>query len=382
MASIFRIPRSPFYFAAFRDAMGRRCQRTTKTGERSKALRIAMEFERASAAGREGVLTEAACRKVLSQLHEQTTGKPLAFYSVESWINEWLANCAGTAAPRTLERYAGTCRDFLAAIGERSKVALAALTVEDLRQYRDALKMQGRSPATCNQSLKILRAPLEEARRLGHVPVNPAHGVKALKDSSAAKREAFTADQIAMLLDAAKGTDWQGCILFGALCGLRLKDAANVTWACLDMDAGLLKMTTAKRGVGVTVPLHPALVKWLASRPRGVGKAPVLPSLAGKSGSGKSGLSMAFKKIMERAGIVGEIARQGHGAGRTTSTLSFHSTRHFFVSALSAGGVPADVRQRLAGHTDAKTHAVYAAHEIESMRAAVKLLPAIGKAVA
>ena len=90
----------------------------------------------------------------------------------------------------------------------------------------------------------------------------------------------------------------------------------------------------------------------------------VLPSLAGKSGSGKSGLSMAFKKIMERAGIVGEIARQGHGAGRTTSTLSFHSTRHFFVSALSAGGVPADVRQRLAGHTDVKMHAVYAAHEM------------------
>jgi integrase len=380
MASVFRIPRSPFYFAAFRDAMGRRCQRTTKTRERAKALRIALEFERTAAQGRDGMLTEAACRKVISQLHEQTTGKPIAFYSVESWIKEWLANCAGTTAPRTLERYAGTCRDFLAALGERAKVSLAALTVEDLREYRDGLKKQGHSPATCNQSLKILRAPLEEARRLGHVPVNPALGIKALKDEGGAKREAFTAEQIAMLFAAAKDTDWQGCILFGAFCGLRLKDAANVTWSCLDLEAGLLKMKTAKRGVGVTVPLHPALLEWLAMRPRGIGKAPVMPSLAGKSGSGKSGLSMAFKRIMVRTGIIGEIARHGHGAGRTTTTLSFHSTRHFFVSALSASGVPADVRQRLAGHTDAKTHAVYAAHEIESMRAAVSKLPNIGGA--
>ena len=377
MASIFRIPRSPFWFAAFRDALGRRVQKTTKTKKRSKALEIAMGFERAAAAGRDGLLTEAACRKVLSELHEQTTGKPLAFYSVEKWINEWLANCAGTSAPRTMERYTGTCRDFLASLGERSKLPLGALTVEDLRQYRDELRGRGHSGTNCNQSLKILRAPLEEARRLGHIPVNPAHGVKSLKDTAAAKRDAFTAEQINALLSATKDTDWYGCILLGAFCGLRLKDAANITWDCIDLSECLMKAKTAKRGVGVTVPLHPALLEWLASRPLGIGKAPVLPSLVGKSGGGKSGLSMAFKRIMERVGIVGEIARHGHGAGRTTSTLSFHSTRHFFVSALSAGGVPSDVRQRLAGHTDARTHAVYSAHEIESMRAAVAKLPGV-----
>lgn len=62
---------------------------------------------------------------------------------------------------------------------------------------------------------------------------------------------------------------------------------------------------------------------------------------------------------------------------RTVRTLSFHRTRHFFVSALSAGGVPSDVRQRLAGHNDARTYAVYSAHEIESMHAAVANLPGV-----
>lgn len=375
MASIFKIPRSPYYFAAFRDARGRRRQRTTKTKNRASALRIAMEFERAAHLGRQGLLTEAACRKVLSELHEQTNGQLLSFHTVKSWLEEWLDNCAGTTAPRTLERYKGACSDFLDALGDRATVALPALSVESLRKYRDALRAKGHSATTCNQTLKILRAPLEEARRLGHIPINPAHAVKPLKDTASKSREAFTTKQITALMRATEGSDWQGCILFGAFCGLRLQDAANLTWDALDLDEGLLKLKTAKRGVAVTVPLHPVLLRWLNSRPQRAKKGPVMPDLAGKSGSGKSGLSMAFKRIMERAGVSGEIARRGRGAGRTTSTLSFHSTRHYFVSALSASGVPADVRQRLAGHTDARSHAVYAAHEIESMRNAVALLP-------
>jgi integrase len=377
MASIFKKPGSPYLFAAFRDARGRRCQRSTKTNERSKALKLSLEWERVALAGRSGVLTEAACRKVLSELHEQTSGTPLTFYTVEGWINEWLANRTGTTAESTLIRYTGTCRDFLATIRDRAKLPLGILTATDLRQYRDGLRAAGHSTATCNQLLKILSTPLEQARRLGLIPVNPAQGVAPLKETNAGKRDAFTIEQIRVLLEATEGTDWYGCILLGAFCGLRLMDAANLTWASVDLDAALLSTRTAKSDVGVTVPLHPALLAWLRSRTRGIGKAPLLPALAGKSGAGKSGLSMAFKRLMLRAGIVGEIARQGSGAGRTTNTLYFHSTRHFFVSALSAEGVPSDVRQRLAGHTDAKTHAVYAAHEIKSMRAAVDKLPNI-----
>ena len=341
---------------------------------------LALEWERAAKAGRDGTLTESACRKVLSQLHEQATGAPLTFYTVEGWINEWLANRAGTTAPRTLVRYTATCRDFLEALDERAKLALGTLTGADMRKYRDGLRSGGHSATTCNQSLKILSSPLEHARRLGLIAVNPVHGVTPLKDERIAKRDAFTVAQIKDLLAETQGTDWEGCILLGAFCGLRLMDAAKLTWSAIDFETRLLSTETAKRGVGVTVPMHPALLSWLRSRPRGIAKAFVLPKLADKSGSGKSGLSSTFKRIMERAGVAGEVARKGKGAGRTTNTLSFHSTRHFFVSQLSASGVPADVRQRLAGHTDAKTHAKYAAHELESLYAAVEGLPSVAVA--
>ncbi len=375
MASVFRKPGSPYWFAAFRDALGRRAQRTTKATGRTAAQRIALGFEHAAKQGRDGVLTESACRKVLSDLHEQTTGKPIAFYSIEGWFNEWLSNRAGTTAVRTMERYTATCRALLKALDERAKLSLGALTPSDLRKYRDALRKEGHSVSTCNQTLKILSAPLENARRLGLIAVNPAQGVNALKNSDKAARGAFTVEQIGALLRAAKDTNWEGCILLGAYCGLRLRDAADLIWESIDLEGGMLTLQTSKTEARVTVPLHPRLRAWLLDRTRGIGKAPVLPQLHGKSGGGKSGLSMAFKRLMTKAGIVGQIVRKGEGAGRTTSTLSFHSTRHFFVSELSAAGVPADIRQRLAGHADAKTHEGYARHELKSSRAAIAKLP-------
>jgi hypothetical protein len=47
----------------------------------------------------------------------------------------------------------------------------------------------------------------------------------------------------------------------------------------------------------VEVPIHEALEEYLLSGPTsGAPNAPVFPELHGKSGSGKSGLSMAFKR--------------------------------------------------------------------------------------
>lgn len=90
-----------------------------------------------------------------------------------------------------------------------------------------------------------------------------------------------------------------------------------------------------------------------------------------RSGAGKSGLSSQFKRIMERAQIGGRILRAATGQGRKQSSLSFHSLRRGFVSALANAGVASDLRQKLAGHTDSKSHARYSHHEIDAMRSAI-----------
>jgi integrase len=81
--------------------------------------------------------------------------------------------------------------------------------------------------------------------------------------------------------------------------------------------------------------------------------------------------------IMVRADVLGRALRKATGQGRTQNSLSFHSLRHSFVSALANAGVASDIRQKLAGHSDARSHARYSHHELEIMRAAVELLPGL-----
>ena len=166
-------------------------------------------------------------------------------------------------------------------------------------------------------------------------------------------------------------------ILCGYFTGLRLRDCAQLQWHSVDLDKLLLTTQTRKTRKTVTVPIHPQFGSWLERQTRGIGKAPVFPTLAGKSGAGKSGLSMQFKRIMDRAGIQGRILRQATGAGRSQSSLSFHSLRHTFNAALANAGVSVEIRQKLTGHTSPEMNAIYTHHELAPLRAAIGLIPAI-----
>ena len=89
---------------------------------------------------------------------------------------------------------------------------------------------------------------------------------------------------------------------------------------------------------------------------------------------------MAFKRIMDRAGIAAGILRERKGdAGRSVSALSFHSLRHSFNSALANSGVSQELRMKLTGHSSAGMNTVYSHHELQTIRAAVQTLPRLPK---
>jgi integrase len=79
---------------------------------------------------------------------------------------------------------------------------------------------------------------------------------------------------------------------------------------------------------------------------------------------------------MEKAGVEGKRTRAS--GGRTLSSLSFHSLRHSFNSALANAGVSQEIRQKLTGHTSAEMNTIYTHHELAPLRAAVEKLPTLG----
>ena len=376
MPSLHRRLRSPYLHAAFTGPDGRRVMRSTGKADRGAALRLALQWEDASKAARAKTFTAAQAHKILRECVALSTGEPLQTFTCRQWLDEWLAGKTGATAGQTATKYKGAVKGFLSDLGARADVVLGAVSPKDIRQWRDQRRKAGLSVTTCNQAVKLLKSAFGRAVSLGYLQVNPCAVLEPLRDSEDATRDVFSRDQVVTLVKTAQG-DWRGLILFGFFTGLRLSDAANLTWDSIDLENGLLRLRTKKTGVYVTIPLHSDLLAWLAQQPRGIGKAPLFPSLHGTSGAGKSGLSSQFKRIMEQAQIGGRILRAATGQGRKQSSLSFHSLRHSFVSALANAGVASDLRQKLAGHTDSKSHARYSHHEIDAMRSAVATVPSL-----
>lgn len=374
--------RSPFWYASFMDARGRRLKRSTKTNDSELAKQIAAEWEAAGKAGRAGRLVESQCRRVISEIYEQATGKPIHFRTARSWLTEWLEDKKHEKiSEQTALKYGQIVREFLTDLGQKADEMLNQIADSDLKSFRNALTRAGHSASTVNGAIKVLRMPFHLAHVKGYIGADPCAGVGLVEDAIDIEKDVFTPEQIRALVAQAEG-DWKGAILCGFYTGLRLKDVTELLWQTI--DAGLTKIELVPRKTRrkkkhrkVLLPIHPVFAAWLRKQTRGIGKAPVFPSLAGKSGAGKSGLSMAFKRIMERAGIHGRILRERNGEGRSQSSLSFHSLRHSFNSELANSGVEQEIRQKLTGHASAQMNEVYTHRELELLRAAIATLPTV-----
>jgi integrase len=377
-------PKSPFWIACYNgigsDGKLRRIKRSTKTTDRKLAEKLAEEWEELEKLAGKERLTEGRCREVISQMHERINGEPLHFRTAREWLTEWVESKRNETEQRAFLKYQQIVNEFMAHIGAKANRLLDVITSADLRSWRDSLKRKGLAAPTVNHAIKILRMPFKAAHDAGYIKINPnrKETVRSIKDdASDVEKDVFTSEQLAALIEATPSEVWKGAILCGYYTGLRLRDIADLQWQAVDLDRRTITVTTRKTRKKVVMPIHPQFCAWLENQTRGIGKAPVFPTLAGKSGGGKSGLSMAFKRIMERAKIRGRLLREANGAGRSQSSLSFHSLRHSFNSAMANAGVSSEVRQKLTGHASAKMNAQYTHHELEELRAAVSVIPRI-----
>jgi len=346
-------PKSPFWIACFNgvgsDGRVRRFKRSTKTTDRKLAQKLADEWEQLEKSAGEGRLTESQCRKVIAQMYERTVGEPLHFKTVREYLTEWVESKKNETEVRAWLKYDQIVTEFLAHVGAKADRLLREITPADIRSFRDALKRKGLAAPTVNHAIKILRMAFKAAHDAGYIDINPntKNTVRPVKDEARNfEKDVFTREQLGDLLKAAPSEDWKGAILCGYYTGLRLRDIADLEWSAVDLDGRIITVTARKTRKRVAVPIHPRFAVWLEKQTRGIGKAPVFPTLAGKAGGGKSGLSMAFKRIMEHAEIKGRLLREANGEGRSQSSLSFHSLRHGFVSAMANAGVAQELRQK------------------------------------
>jgi integrase len=383
MATLHKRPRSPFWFISYRAADGRWLKKSSRTADRKAAHEIARALETAEEAAGRGTMTAQRARELLNEVLERVGGERVEQWTTRGWFTDWIANKTASRAAGTADRYRQPLMEFVKHLGARADHPLSAVAPADVRAFRDRLRGQGLSPVTVNFAHKRVAAPFGDAVRQGLLSANPAHGVDFLPThGERTAKEVFTADEIRAIIEAAPSQDWQGVILLGALTGLRLGDILRLRWHNIDLQAGVIRLVpkkTARLERALVVPMHPEVETFLLKHPTGARDAdPVFPSLANLAMSGKSGASMAFKRIMERAGVAAGTAREAKGRGRSVSLRSFHSLRHSYISRLASVGVGIETRQSLVGHSTADQTRHYTHAEIQSLRDAVAKLPGIG----
>jgi len=400
MATLYKRPGSPYWQAAYYDTDGKRYYRSTKKVRKPEALVAAARFEQAarlttskdeeqarqilgaleeaSHKAVKGGLNEAVGRELLNRMMEISTGESMRTATIEEWFNGWLADKKGSKSHGTYLKYEGIVRTFLASLsGQKRAAPLGALTVAEIRKYRDGLVKGGRTPGTANGVIKILRGPLNAARRQGLIAHNPAEAVEMLAAENHEK-ECFSPAQVKALIDAAEG-DWKGLVLGGFYTGARLGDLSQLSWESVNLERGSISFTQGKTQQAIEIPIHPEFKRWLTQRakPKKPATGFVFPDLHGVGTRGRNGLSSEFGRLMKKAEIETKVVAAKGKNGRKRSSLSFHSLRHSFNSAMANAGVTQEIRQRLTGHASKAINDRYTHAELATLRKAVDAVPAL-----
>lgn len=365
----------------------RTAQGTIKAGTDASRLAKAVLAEAVAEIERE-TFTGLSARKHLAKLLSLATGEELKSYTLETWTSEWLRRKSRDSSKATMARYNGHLDAFLDWLGdERRKKPLESVTPQHVREWRESLQDAGRAGKTVLSYVKDLGAVYRAAIREGLVSFNPCStAISDVETSDSIDRKPFSGQEVAALLKAAPTEEWRGLILVAAFTGLRLGDAARLSWASVDLEAKritLVPSKTKKKKREVRIPIQSDLLTFF----EGVTvdddspDAPVFPVLAKTPVNTMKGLSSTFVNIMAAAGVdrgkPSRVLEEGQtaGKGRITYERGFHSLRHTFTTWLRTAGVSEEDRMALTGHSTRESHQIYSHTDEAALRDAVSKLP-------
>lgn len=387
MATIYKKPNSPFYYAQYFDVNGKRISKSTGSTAKREAERIAAGYETderdqrrksdhipkalssiVETAAREaaaGELTLARAEELVLRLH-RLANPDFKVVSLDEHLRAWIEAQTPHVGPSTVGVYEDMRRRITGVLGKKVSAApVGELTTGQVRKAIEKLKEDGLKASTVNMDLRALRRALHAAVIAGLAKANVAarESVRVLKEKDSTVRAPFTASEVRSMIDHPKtNEEWKGAILIAAHTGLRMGDVVSLTRANVSDDR--IVVTTEKTGKAVSIPITPPVMAWIGDR-----QGAFFPKLS-KVVSGT--LSTTFKRIMASAGVSEEVELPGGIKARR----SFHSLRHSFASWLAEADIHADVRQKLTGHSSSRIHARYTHHD-EALDRAVGSLPAL-----
>lgn len=382
MASLWKHPKSRYWYACFQLPNGKRTKRSTKEINRKKAQAIADSWEGVA----RGNTTAIQARKVVSDIFKASTGETLSHSSIREFFADWLKSKKPEIGKVTAQKYGAAVSEFMEFLGEKAETDLLRLTHDDLHAFRD-FAAEKSSPKTANNKLTIVSQAARMAYRDGHMPDNIAGRTRKLRLKGRQQvRQPFKVDQIRAILNEADG-EWKGIVLMGYYTGQRLGDIATLRWRDIDLKSRMLSMVSKKQQRRTNVPLVGPIFDWLSEQKSKEEKDPHVFPLAAKSvakNDGKvSALSKQFQVILVSVGLAKrrewKSQEKGRGSRRTLSPLTFHSLRHSLTSDLKDLGSGSAIAQDIVGHDSTAASNIYTHVSDDAKRQYLEKLPDITK---
>jgi len=392
---------SPYYYAVYNSADGKRVSKSTGLTKKRKAQRLATEWELGEIklskgkSERETEIQEEFKRfitkqnrsgwkqeetiKMLAKIHEIGSGEKLNIPTLKRYLAEFLLSKKERLAQSSFNSYTAHISSIARVYGVIGDKRLCELQSDDLKkiQTRLAGDNAGRRTTrnTVNIRMVVLKSAIKDAYNEGLITRNIGLAVKPLPEDDSKIKGAFTSDEIQKLIKVAP-RHWKGMILFGADTGLRISNLADLKWKNIDIDNRLIKLIQVKHERSKKKTLRTVIyhllsdtmlnyLKFIGINKTGYVFTDVVPLPRSTRGG-------QFRSIMGKAGVSTkiEVDYQDEPIER-----SFHSLRHYYNSNLTNNGVSQDVRKKYTGHKSDSSNDIYTHIDAETIKKELAKVP-------
>lgn len=314
---------------------------------------------------------------------EHGHGRAKAFYEVATGaatpllhhVDAWLAE-GGRKGPlkrRTADQYRsdlGQLEEWLTA--SRISATVEAVTKAVAGRYvTEGLLANGVDRVTANRKISAPSAYWRWLLKRTNVAANPWAGQSLSKvaagASNARHKRAYTALEVATLLNGGADVELADAMRVAALSGMRLEEIYRLR--VRDTADGWFRVTAAKTRAGVRrVPVHTALAALVARRQTGKAGPDYLFHEPGASRAGRERSMATSKRFGHYRKRLKVDERE---TGRRQSNVDFHSFRRFFVTTARQAGIDQATVASVVGHeTGNITDDVYSGGPSEALKRA------------
>lgn len=275
-------------------------------------------------------------------------------------VAEYLQDMNMTGSAKTVYGKQRTNKVFLEYLGPDAVKRLDWVTKERAQAFIDE-----QCKRVSTETVKLYRTHLSTAFNraidTGLITKNPMRGTKiANLGKDALRRDALTADDVRKILAYAP-QPWPDMVL---VClntfGQRIGDIACLRWSGVDLQRGILSITTQKNKTPLSWPIMPVLMHRLRILHANRSGDYVFPDMARRYQCSAGSLSIEFTALLRMLGIAEDAApADTTGNRRKVCSKSFHGLRRFAVTDTRKAGVAADLCRELVGHDSEEVERTY-----------------------